>query len=95
MSDRLVLLVTFIKRQSSDFAVTNKRVKMKVGVLSTRSVELLPTWIALSMPSFRILSRLRATRLSVLMASHASESRDRHDALLRFVLCQRRTWRST
>jgi uncharacterized membrane protein YdbT with pleckstrin-like domain len=37
----LVLLVTFIKRQSSDFAVTNKRVMMKVGVLSTRSVELL------------------------------------------------------
>jgi uncharacterized membrane protein YdbT with pleckstrin-like domain len=37
----LVLLVTFIKRQSSDFAVTNKRVMMKVGVFSTRSVELL------------------------------------------------------
>jgi len=37
----LILLVTFIKRQSSDFAVTNKRVMMKVGVLSTRSVELL------------------------------------------------------
>lgn len=37
----LVLLVAFIKRQSSDFAVTNKRVMMKVGVFSTRSVELL------------------------------------------------------
>jgi membrane protein YdbS with pleckstrin-like domain len=37
----LVLLATSIKRQSSDFAVTNKRVMMKVGVFSTRSVELL------------------------------------------------------
>jgi len=37
----LVLLATFIKRQSSDFAVTNKRVMMKVGVFSTRSIELL------------------------------------------------------
>ena len=37
----LVLLTTLIKRQSSDFAVTNKRVMMKVGVFSTRSVELL------------------------------------------------------
>ena len=37
----LVLLATLIKRQSSDFAVTNKRVMMKVGVFSTRSVELL------------------------------------------------------
>jgi uncharacterized membrane protein YdbT with pleckstrin-like domain len=37
----LVLLATFIKRQSSDFAVTNKRVMMKIGVFSTRSVELL------------------------------------------------------
>ena len=37
----LLLLATFIKRQSSDFAVTNKRVMMKVGVFSTRSVELL------------------------------------------------------
>ncbi|HWZ70334.1 MAG TPA: PH domain-containing protein [Casimicrobiaceae bacterium] len=36
-----ILLATFIKRQSSDFAVTNKRVMMKVGVFSTRSVELL------------------------------------------------------
>jgi uncharacterized membrane protein YdbT with pleckstrin-like domain len=37
----LLLLATFIKRQSSDFAVTNKRVMMKVGVFSTRSIELL------------------------------------------------------
>jgi uncharacterized membrane protein YdbT with pleckstrin-like domain len=37
----LVLLAAFIKRQSSDFAVTDKRVMMKVGVFSTRSVELL------------------------------------------------------
>jgi len=36
----LILLATFIKRQSSDFAVTNKRVMMKVGVFSTRSIEL-------------------------------------------------------
>jgi uncharacterized membrane protein YdbT with pleckstrin-like domain len=37
----LVLLAAFIKRQSSDFAVTNKRVMMKIGVFRTRSVELL------------------------------------------------------
>jgi uncharacterized membrane protein YdbT with pleckstrin-like domain len=37
----LILLPTFIKRQSSDFAVTNKRVMMKVGVFNTRSIELL------------------------------------------------------
>jgi len=37
----LVLLPAFVKRQSSDFAVTNKRVMMKSGVLTTRSVELL------------------------------------------------------
>lgn len=37
----LVLLAAIVKRQSSDFAVTNKRVMMKVGVFSTRSVELL------------------------------------------------------
>jgi uncharacterized membrane protein YdbT with pleckstrin-like domain len=36
----LILLTTYIKRQSSDFAVTNKRVMMKVGVFSTRSIEL-------------------------------------------------------
>jgi len=37
----LVLAAAVIKRQSSDFAVTNKRVMMKVGVFSSRSVELL------------------------------------------------------
>jgi uncharacterized membrane protein YdbT with pleckstrin-like domain len=37
----LILLAAFIRRQSSDFAVTNKRVMMKVGVLRTRSIELL------------------------------------------------------
>jgi len=37
----LVLLAAVIRRQSSDFAVTNKRVMMKVGVFSTRSVEVL------------------------------------------------------
>lgn len=37
----LVLLATWIKRLSSDFAVTNKRIMMKVGVLHVRSVELL------------------------------------------------------
>jgi uncharacterized membrane protein YdbT with pleckstrin-like domain len=37
----LILVATFIKRQSSDFAVTNKRVMMKVGVFHTRSIELL------------------------------------------------------
>jgi uncharacterized membrane protein YdbT with pleckstrin-like domain len=37
----LLLLVTVIKRQSSDFAVTNKRVMMKMGVFNTRSIELL------------------------------------------------------
>ncbi|HSS70604.1 MAG TPA: PH domain-containing protein [Casimicrobiaceae bacterium] len=36
----LILLGAIIKRQSSDFAVTNKRVLMKVGVFSTRSTEL-------------------------------------------------------
>jgi len=36
----LILIATYIKRQSSDFAVTNKRVMMKVGVFSTRSIEL-------------------------------------------------------
>jgi uncharacterized membrane protein YdbT with pleckstrin-like domain len=38
----LVLLAAYIRRQGSDFAVTNKRVMMKVGVLRTRSIELLP-----------------------------------------------------
>lgn len=37
----LILIATFIKRQSSDFAVTDKRVMMKVGVFHTRSIELL------------------------------------------------------
>lgn len=37
----VILIPAFIKRQSSDFAVTNKRVMMKVGVFRTRSVELL------------------------------------------------------
>jgi uncharacterized membrane protein YdbT with pleckstrin-like domain len=37
----LILVATFIKRQSSDFAVTNRRVMMKVGVFTTRSTELL------------------------------------------------------
>lgn len=37
----LILLATFIKRQSSDFAVTNMRVMTKVGVFQTRSIELL------------------------------------------------------
>jgi uncharacterized membrane protein YdbT with pleckstrin-like domain len=37
----LALLGAIIKRQSSDFAVTNKRVMMKSGIFSTRSVELL------------------------------------------------------
>jgi len=37
----LILAPAWIKRQSSDFAVTNKRVMMKLGVFGTRSVELL------------------------------------------------------
>ena len=37
----VAVLVAIIRRQSSDFAVTNKRVMMKVGVFSTRSVEIL------------------------------------------------------
>jgi uncharacterized membrane protein YdbT with pleckstrin-like domain len=41
----LFLLGAIIKRQSSDFAVTNKRVLMKVGVFSTRSIELFLTKI--------------------------------------------------
>ena|SRR5438132_6102586 len=36
-----ILVATFIKRQSSDFVVTNRRVMMKVGVFHTRSIELL------------------------------------------------------
>lgn len=37
----LILIANVIKRHSSDFAVTNKRVMMKVGVFNTRSIELL------------------------------------------------------
>lgn len=37
----LLLLITAIRRHSSDFAVTNRRVMMKVGVFNTRSIELL------------------------------------------------------
>jgi uncharacterized membrane protein YdbT with pleckstrin-like domain len=37
----LWLLAAFIKRQTSEFVVTNKRVLMKVGVFTTRSIELL------------------------------------------------------
>jgi uncharacterized membrane protein YdbT with pleckstrin-like domain len=37
----LVLLPAIVKRQSSDFAVTNKRVMLKAGVFTTHSVELL------------------------------------------------------
>jgi uncharacterized membrane protein YdbT with pleckstrin-like domain len=37
----LLLAAAFVRQQSSDFAVTNKRVMMKVGVLRTRSIELL------------------------------------------------------
>jgi uncharacterized membrane protein YdbT with pleckstrin-like domain len=36
-----VLAAAYVRQQSSDFAVTNKRVMMKVGVLRTRSIELL------------------------------------------------------
>ena len=37
----LLLLVIAIRRHSSDFAVTNRRVMMKMGVFNTRSIELL------------------------------------------------------
>jgi uncharacterized membrane protein YdbT with pleckstrin-like domain len=36
-----VLLAALVRRNSSDFAVTSKRVMMKTGVFSTRSIELL------------------------------------------------------
>ena len=36
----VALVPAIIKRQSSDFAVTNKRVMMKAGVFTTRSIEL-------------------------------------------------------
>jgi uncharacterized membrane protein YdbT with pleckstrin-like domain len=37
----LAFLPAYVRRRSSDFAVTNKRVMMKEGILSTRSIELL------------------------------------------------------
>jgi uncharacterized membrane protein YdbT with pleckstrin-like domain len=37
----IILLAAILKRQSSDFAVTNKRVMMKTGIFNTRSIELL------------------------------------------------------
>jgi uncharacterized membrane protein YdbT with pleckstrin-like domain len=37
----LLLLIAFIRRRTSEFAVTTKRVILKLGVLNTRSVELL------------------------------------------------------
>jgi uncharacterized membrane protein YdbT with pleckstrin-like domain len=36
-----VFLIAVIRRRTSEFAVTNKRVILKLGVLNTRSVELL------------------------------------------------------
>jgi uncharacterized membrane protein YdbT with pleckstrin-like domain len=37
----IVLLAAWIRRRSSEFAVTNKRVIIKLGVMTTRSMELL------------------------------------------------------
>ncbi len=37
----LWLIAAFVKRQTSEFVVTNKRVLMKVGVFTVRSIELL------------------------------------------------------
>jgi hypothetical protein len=37
----LVLVPAWLKRRSSEFAVTNRRVIIKLGVLNTRSIELL------------------------------------------------------
>jgi len=37
----IVLFVAWIRRRSSEFAVTNKRVIIKLGVMTTRSMELL------------------------------------------------------
>jgi uncharacterized membrane protein YdbT with pleckstrin-like domain len=37
----IVLLIPWLHRRSSEFAVTNKRVVIKLGVLATRSMELL------------------------------------------------------
>ncbi|MBI5167927.1 MAG: PH domain-containing protein [Candidatus Eisenbacteria bacterium] len=39
------IVAAHIRRQSSEFAVTNKRVVIKLGVFTTRSVELLPSKI--------------------------------------------------
>lgn len=41
----LWLLAAHVRRASSEFAVTNKRVIIKVGVFTTRSLELLPSKI--------------------------------------------------
>ena len=35
------LIAAFVKRQTSEFVVTNKRVLMKIGVFTVRSIELL------------------------------------------------------
>jgi len=37
----MLLLAAWIRRRSSEFAVTNKRVIIKLGVMTTRSMELL------------------------------------------------------
>ncbi len=37
----ILLTIPYVQRHTSEFAVTNKRVIMKLGVLTTRSVELL------------------------------------------------------
>jgi uncharacterized membrane protein YdbT with pleckstrin-like domain len=37
----VVLFIAWIRRRSSEFAVTNKRVIIKLGVMTTRSMELL------------------------------------------------------
>jgi uncharacterized membrane protein YdbT with pleckstrin-like domain len=37
----LVVLSAIVRRQSSEFSVTNKRVLMKVGVVSSHSIELM------------------------------------------------------
>lgn len=37
----IVIFAAWIRRRSSEFAVTNKRVIIKLGVMSTRSMELL------------------------------------------------------
>ena len=40
-SGLIALAVPYVKRRNSEFAVTNKRVIIKLGVLTTRSVEVL------------------------------------------------------